>query len=266
MNLSRSVAVAAAALMTGPVGADQSEELAKKLANPVASLISVPIDVDFDGDLGPTKDGERTTVVAKPVIPFSIGDNWNLITRTIIPYVSLDDLAPGIEDESGLGDVQASAFLSPKAPTRGGWIWGAGAIALLPTASEDVLGSEKWGLGPTAVALRQQGPWTYGMLANHVWTVGGQDDRVDYDRTLVQPFLTYTTPSATSFTLQTESTYDWESEEWTVPVNFLVGQVLKVGPQLLQVRGGVRYWADSPTGAGPEGWGFKLGVTLLFPK
>ena len=254
------------ALSAAPALADASEDLAKKLANPVASLISVPIDVDFDSDLGPDKRGDRMTVIVKPVVPFSLNDDWNLITRTIIPYVDLGGLPAPVGDASGLGDIQANFFFSPKAPTAGGWIWGVGAIALLPTATEDVIGSEKWGLGPTGVALKQDGKWTYGILANHVWSLTGGDDRPDYTRTFLQPFVTYTAPSATSFTLQTESTYDWESETWTVPVNLSVGQVVKLGSQLLQLKAGVRYWADSPAGAGPEGWGFKVGVSLLFPK
>jgi len=265
-SLRNVVVMVAALLLQVPAQADQSGNLAKQLANPVASLVSVPLEVDSDYNLGSQEDGERTVFVAKPVAPFSLNDEWNLITRTIVPYIDIKDIAPGVDDESGLGDVQASFFFSPKAPTASGWIWGVGPIALLPTATEDVLGSEKWGIGPTGVVLKQQGPWTYGLLANHVWSFAGDGDRDDYNRSFVQPFVSYTTATATSFTLQTESSYDWESEEWTVPVNFLVAQVARLGGQLLQFRAGVRYWADSPSGVGPEEWGFKLGVTLLFPK
>ena len=116
-------------LSSTPVLADSDQELAKDLANPVASLISVPIDINFDDDFGPNNKGDRMTIVAKPVVPFSLNDDWNLITRTIIPYVGLTHFPPPVGDKSGLGDTQANLFLSPKAPTEGGWIWGAGASA-----------------------------------------------------------------------------------------------------------------------------------------
>ncbi len=244
---------------------DEGEELAKKLANPVAALISVPIDVDYDSDLGPFDDGERWTLVAKPVIPFALNEKWNLITRTIIPYINVKDLVPGYGTESGLGDLQLSLFLSPAKPVSG-MILGFGPILQFPTASNDAVGSEKWAAGPTGVVLKQSGPWTYGMLANHVWSYAGESDRQDISNTFVQPFMSYTTKTATTFTLQSESTYNWKTEDWTIPVNGIVSQVLKLGPQLIQLKAGVRYWADTPKNAGPEGWGVKAGVVLLFPK
>jgi len=99
----------------------------------------------------------------------------------------------------------------------------------LPTATDDALGGEKFGLGPTAVALKQQGPWTYGALANHVWSVAGDDDREDVNATFLQPFLSYITATHTTFGLNTESTYDWQNDQWSVPINLTVAQLLKIG-------------------------------------
>ena len=158
-----------------------------------------------------------------------------------------------------------SLFFSPKAPTPGGLIWGVGPVFLLPTASDSLLGGEKWGLGPTGVVLTQRGPWTVGALANHIWSVGGDSSRADISATFVQPFLSYTTKSATSFVLNTESTYDWKGETWSVPINMAVNQMLKFGRQPVQIGAGVRYWADSPAN-GPHGWGARVQVTFLFPK
>lgn len=166
--------------------------------------------------------------------------------------------------ESGLGDVVQSLFFSPKAPTSGGIIWGVGPVMLLPTATDDMLGAEKWGIGPTAVALRQTGPWTYGALFNHIQSFAGDGDRADVSATFLEPFLAYNTKTRTTLALSTESTFDWEADQWSVPINLSVKQLMKVGKQPLQIGGGVRYWAESPAG-GPEGWG-TIRIDLSLPE
>ena len=259
------LAALAACLVALPAAASDAE-LAKQALNPIAALISLPLQYNYDRDIGPVKEGDKSQLNIQPVIPFSIGADWNLISRTIVPLVSQQDVAPGAGTDSGVGDITQSLFFSPKKPTAGGWIWGAGPVLLLPTGSEDRLTADKWGLGPTAVVLRQQNGWTVGALANHIWSVAGDGDRKDISATFLQPFLSYTTRTFTTFGVNTESTYDWKSEQWSVPVNFTVTQMLKTGSQPLTLQGGVRYWADSPDGVGPKGWGFRLAVTLLFPK
>jgi len=201
---------------------DSEAELAKKLSNPVASLISVPIQANYDKNFNADEQGSVWRINIQPVIPITLNEKWNLISRTILPII-------------------------------------------LPTASEDVLGGEKWGIGPTAVVLKQAGPWTYGALVNHIESFAGEDSRADISASFVQPFVSYITKTKTTIGLNTESTYDWESEQWSVPVNLTVSQMLKVGDQIFQIGGGVRYWADS-TAAGPEDWGARLQLTFLFPK
>lgn len=245
-----------------PAAPSDSSELAKKLSNPVADLISVPFQFNYDEGFGPN-DGGRFTLNVQPVVPLTLTENWNLIVRTIVPIIYQESTADGVDSDFGLGDTVQSFFFSPKEPV-GGWILGVGPVALWPTGTEPRLRSESLGFGPTAVALRQTKGWTYGALANHLWSVTNSADHEQVNTTFLQPFLSYTWPSATTLGLNTESSYDWSSDRWTVPVNLTLAQLVVFGSQPIQFTVGVRYYAESPA-AGPE-WGLRFAVTFLFPK
>jgi hypothetical protein len=262
-----------------------SEELAKKLQNPVASLISFPLQNNFDFGIGSSDDGWRYTLNIQPVIPISIGSDWNLIVRTIIPYVHQEDVFKGLgggfeEDidgipidpprnlrlpgrvQDGLGDIVQSFFFSPKAPV-GGWILAAGPVFLYPSATDPLLGSEKWGAGPTGLILRQTGGWTYGLLANQIWSFAGDVERRNVNATFLQPFISYTTKTKTTFGVNAESTYNWNDSQWTVPLNLSVSQLLRIGKLPVSFAIGGRYYAEGPSGA-PD-WGLRFVITPLFP-
>jgi len=247
-------------------------EVAKKLANPVAAMISLPIQPNYQPNLGLNDEGGQWLINVQPVVPIDLNDEWNIISRTIVPIISKDTGIPGADKINGLSDIVQSAWLSPKAPTESGWIWGAGAAFLIPSATDDALGADRWGAGPTGLALRQDGPWTYGGLFNHIWSFAGSD-RFDAEgnvannvnQTFMQPFLTYITPESVTFALNTETQYDWEREQWTVPINFVVTKVMKFGNQMVSLGGGVTYWAEAPD-AGPEGFGVRLLAVFIFPK
>ncbi|NRB00324.1 MAG: transporter [Rhodobacteraceae bacterium] len=239
-----------------------AEELAKQLSNPIADLASFPFQLNYDENIGADDSGSRWTLNVQPVIPFRLSEDWNLISRTIVPIISTDGIPTGSGTESGLGDTVQSFFFSPAAATSSGWTWGVGPVLLLPTSTDSRFGVGEWGAGLTGVALRQQGPWTYGGLANHIVDVTGS---TDISSTFLQPFLSYTTPTAWTFTVSSESTYDWTQEQWSVPINLVVAKLVNINGRPVSFTGGARYWAES-TPNGPEGWGARFVVTLLFPK
>jgi hypothetical protein len=251
------------AASTAETSGDSSAELAKKLSNPVSDLTIVPLQNDFDFGGGPKDDGFRYTLKIQPVIPISLSERWNVISRTIIPFIDQRDMI-GRTKQSGLGDTLQSLFLSPKAATPHNWFWGAGPVFLLPTATDHLLGAEKFGLGPTAVLLRQSHGWTYGALVNHLWSVAGDGNRDGVSATYLQPVLDYTTKHHTTFGVGCESTYDWKQRQWTVPVLVNLSQLVKIGELPLELKLSGKYYAEAPEGA-PQ-WGLRFTVTFLFPK
>lgn len=250
----------------GEAKTGDAEELAKQLSNPIASLVSIPLQFNWEQGVG-TNDDLRTVINFQPVVPFSLNEDWNLIGRVILPYLSQPALVPGATTSSGTGDMLLSMFFSPAKPR--GAIWGIGPVMALPTTTDPFLSSGKWSAGPTAVVLKQSGQWTYGALVNHLWSFADTGDikRTDVNQTFLQPFLAYTTKTAVTFNINSESTANWEApsgEEWTIPINFNVSKVTRLGPFPFSLGAGAGVFVEKPEG-GPE-WKLRLTATLILPR
>ena len=240
-------------------------DLAQKLSNPIADLITIPIQMNYDSDIGRSDDGSKLLINIQPVIPFHLNEDWNLITRTIMPVIYQDDIFKGSGSQFGLGDISENIFFSPKKPTSGGVVWGVGPILLLPTATDNLLGAKKWGAGPSAIAVALRGRWTLGFLANHMWSYAGDSDRPYISNTFAQPFMAYTWPNAWTVSAQTETTYNWNTEKWSVPINVAVSKLVRWGKLPVSLQAGVGYWLESPE-TGPEGFRFRLQANFVLPK
>jgi hypothetical protein len=239
---------------------ESDEELAEKLANPVASLVSVPFQFNYDCCFKPAG-SNRILLNIQPVIPFALSSDWNLIVRTIVPIIDQPSSVTGGPTSFGIGDTTQSFFF---ATTVGGWILAAGPDLLYPTATNRPLGSHKWGAGPTGLILQQRSGWTYGVLANHLWSYGGEGEYPNISSTFLQPFLSYTWPDTTSLTLNMENTYNWTAKQWTVPFNLTTGHLFNLGGQRISLQLGGRLYADRPHDSAT--WGLRFGFTFLFPK
>jgi hypothetical protein len=180
-----------AALTVGPAAAQENDatSLAKAAQNPIADMISVALQYNMNAEAGPL-DKTQHLLNIQPVYPIGLNADWNLITRTIVPVLSQPAFTAAQDREFGIGDIQFSAFFSPKEAVDG-WVWGVGAIAQLNAATDDRLGQGVWGLGPTAVVLNVGKPWVYGVLINNVWSVAEDDGRPAVNQMLLQPFVNY---------------------------------------------------------------------------
>lgn len=240
--------------------AQSADDLAKQTQNPVASLISVPLQGNWDFGLG-EREAVATLLNVQPVMPFGITKDTNIILRVIMPLTS-QPASDGTRI-NGLGDIVATAFFSPAKSGR--VIWGAGPVFLLPAATNTSLGSEKFGIGPSVVALTQPGNWTVGVLFNQIWSVSGANDRDDVNSTFLQPFANYNLGAGLSVGATIEATANWEADQaWTAPLLFNISKVTLLGKRPVSFQ-----LAAGPTIASPEGgadWRFRLAATFLFPR
>jgi hypothetical protein len=243
-----------------------AEELAKIAQNPVGNLISVPFQNNTNLNFGPEK-GTQNILNIQPVIPISISDDWNIITRTILPVIWQPALGPDDGAVSGIGDLQFNAFLSPAKP--GEWIWGAGAIVQAPTQSNAKLGNDNWGLGPTFVVLHldKGSPWVYGVLINQVWSLTSNKQGGSYSNGVIQPFVNYNFAGGLYLTSSPIATVNWKAEgsqQWTVPVGGGVGKIFHIGKLPVNAQLSAYYNVIKPDfGAN---WQIRAQVQLMFPK
>ena len=248
----------------GGSGEQSAEELAKEVQNPVAKLISVPFQNNFNFGIGPNN-AVQYVLNFQPVIPISLSDDWNLITRTILPTIEMPSPAPGIRNAFGLGDLNPSAFFSPAKP--GKFIWGVGPTFTLPTATDPLLGTGKWSAGPAAVGLFMDGPWVIGALANNQWSFAGWGSK-NVNQMLIQPFINYNFKHAWYLTISPIMTADWEASHdnmWVVPVGDGVGKIIKIGKLPLNIQLSAYYNVVTPKDFGAD-WQLRFQFQFLFPK
>ena len=242
----------------------EAAELAKKTQNPVSDMISLPFQNNTNFGLGPY-DRTQNVLNIQPVAPFNLNEKWNLITRTILPVISQPDIAETDGSSFGLGDINASLFLSPAKP--GKVIWGVGLAVSLPTATNRVLGTGKWAIGPSAVALTMSGAWVIGVLANNVWSITGDSERNNVSLFLLQYFINYNLPNGWYLTSSPIITANWKADSedrWTVPFGIGVGRIFRIGRQPMNAQIAFYYNAVSPDFG--SDWTLRIQLQLLFPK
>ena len=239
------------------------DNLAQDLANPVAELISVPLQFNFDDNIGPDDKGSRLTLNIQPVIPVELNDEWNIISRTILPVIKQKDVYPGAGSKSGLGDTVQSLFFSPR-PGPSGLIWGVGPVFLLPTATDDELGLDQWGAGPTGVILKQTGLWTFGGLANHIESFTGSGDN-DISATFLNPFISRVFDGGWTLGLQAEHTLEHENNHDSGSASVFISKIVPLNGQLVSFGLVPRYWYKHSANS-PEGFSLRMTMVFLFPR
>ena len=251
-------------VFTGFLRSETEGDLAKKTQNPISSLISIPFQNNFNFGVGPNDDLQYFLNI-QPVIPVRISENWNLINRLIVPILYQPELAPGVGDEFGLSDIQYQGFFSPANP--GKIIWGVGPVIQIPSATDDVLGTEKWSAGPAFVALTIAGPWVIGGLVNNIWSFAGEDKRDDVNQMLIQPFVNYNFSKGWYLTSSPVVTANWEADTdntWTIPLGGGAGKVFKLGSQPINASVQSYYNVEHPFEAAE--WQLRVQIQFLFPK
>jgi len=243
--------------------AESATDLAKQIQNPVGDLISLPLQYNVNFGHGPHQ-GTQHVLNLQPVIPFHVNDDWNLITRTILPVV----WNPGSSIPTvpvGTAPISFTAFLSPSHDVNG-WLWGVGPVVQLPTISSATLGSSVWGAGPSAVIVYSGGPWVAGALLNNVWSLGGTPGPSgnSYSNFLANPFVAYNFDEGWYLSSAPNITANWQvsGTKWTVPIGGGGGRIFLIDALPVDLSVSAYYNAIRPTfGAN---WQLSTQLTFVF--
>ena len=258
----QTIATACMLVMGGTSFAQQdSESLAKAAQNPLASMISLPFQNNTNFDYGP-EDGTQNVLNIQPVWPFELNDDWNFVTRTILPVVSVPGLTPGDSRTTGLGDTTFTGWFSPSAASK--WIWGVGPVLVLPTSSDDELGTGEWSAGASVVFLTMPGKWVLGSLFSNVWNISGSED-VNFFTW--QPIINYNLSNGWYLASVPIITANWEADSdqrWTVPIGAGVGKIFRIGKRPINMSGHVYYNAIKPDIVGD--WTLRIQFQLMYPR
>jgi len=256
--------------MSSGAYAQQGDDLRQAAQNPVADLISLPFQNNTNFNVG-TLDNTQNVLNIQPVVPFSLNQDWNLITRTIMPVIYQPPFFEGDSTDFGLGDLTPAFFLSPKKPIPikpgVGLVWGAGPVFALPTSTDPRLGTEKWSAGPTFVSLLLTKKVVTGFLINNLWSYAGESDRADVNAMTLQPFFNYNLPKGWYLTTSPIITANWEApsdERWTIPIGGGIGRVFKLGSQPINAQISYYYNVERPDLTGGDSQ-LRAQWTFLFP-
>ncbi len=250
---------------SGKMTAEQTLALAKKAQNPIANMRSFKFQNNTNLGLGPD-DSTQNMLNLMPILPFKLNEDILVITRTVVPVVSQPDFLTPVDDgrTNGLGDTTFSSFFSPM---KSDVTWGVGPIFLLPTATDDALGQDKWGGGVSAILLDTPGRWVYGGIVSNVWSLGGSGDD-DVNLFTLQYFINYNFDHGWYMMTSPIITADWEADSdhrWTVPIGLGFGKLMKIGSQPLtaQISGYTNIVTPDDYGAD---WQVRAMLMFMFPR
>ena len=268
-TLSASAAFAQVAKPSAAPAADGAVDkvgIAKKLANPIANMISVPLQYEFSRGVGATQGGSEQTLLFQPVMPFNLGGGDTFIVRPIVAgvrEVNVQGASGQPYSGYGISSVTIESFYAPN--TNSSWIWGIGPYAQSPSGNSGKFGSQQTALGATAVVLNRAGPWTYGLLGYQSWSAGGNPAFGTQNNLYGQPFVAYTTKEAWTFTTNMEALYNYDTRRTSNPLYVGASKLLVFGGIPFSFGAGPMYYVSNTPG-GPSGWGARATATVVILK